>query len=169
MTKIEFLGNEPQISRPLYESDRLAQEFPIALFGPNQLVGQLLVTERNSSQDWTRYESTDPTMLCDESARAEFEWRGWNPHLDKDDRRWLIVINGSSNLRFGIDALKIGLNNLVHLGGRAVLPYIHFKDFKTSAPRTTTSLTKYNVDYADLILLNRWQVDDLKSIVSEIK
>lgn len=157
---------EPQSARPLDNTDRLARVFPADLYTPKQLVGQLLPLSRELS-NWTRYKKADLSAIKDRVELEKAKYYGWNPEIKKYNGRWLIKVSGSANLRFGIDALRLGLSNTVDFDDLTLLPYIHFKEPKPSDIEPT-GLEKHGVASADLILLNRWQIDDLRAIVDSI-
>jgi len=160
--------SEFQGPRPICPADELARKFPTDLFTPTQLIGQLFprTTYRNF-QNWTNVDKPDLSKMNDKDYSEMAKHYGWHPEILKGAERWLIKINSSLN-RFGIDSLKLGLNNTVDFGWDAILlPYIHFKNPKFLSTEND-GIGQYGVADADLILLNRWQIDGLKSIVESI-
>jgi hypothetical protein len=167
----------PKNPRPLTIADILAREFPVDLYKPHELIGQLMQSYliKDSLLDWSYYAKTPSVIVADKFKLREFERWGWNPQVDKDAARWLITINTTERIRFGIDALKLGLqmsvdfkSNIDTASDKVLIPYIHF--YKGSKPVTAEpgSLGTYGVDYAYLLIMNRWQISELDSIVNTV-
>jgi len=161
-------SGEFQGLRPLSPKDMLARAFPAYLFTPKELIAQLLpMTWGERFRNWTNIAKVDQINIKNKTRLKEYEWAGWHPQVEKSKDRWLISVNHSVNLWFGIDALNLGLNNTIDFEDITLLPYIHFRDPK-SLDAKTEGLKKYGVYYPDLILLNRSQVDELSSMVNSI-
>lgn len=106
--KKEVRQSELQSSRPLSLRDILAQKFPADLYNPKKLIGKLLpMTWGENFHNWTNIAKVDPTRIKDGTRLSELEWYGWHPQVEKGKDRWLISVNHSVNLWFGIDALKL--------------------------------------------------------------
>ncbi|MFH1971366.1 MAG: hypothetical protein ABIJ05_03230 [Patescibacteria group bacterium] len=175
------VSKEPMFigERPLSPTDRLAYNFPKDKFAKTELVGQLISGARGMRslecfRDWTLAEEPEPLKKLNKEEQRIFEMNGWNPHIVKFEDRWLVTVNRQTGLRFGIDSLKLGLENTINFGGhtlgKELLPYIHFKEPKNILHSFTGDVLKeYGVDYTDFILLNTWQFEDLKSIVESVE
>lgn len=162
-------------ARPISDVDRLAQEFPYEIPNRHILVGRLLeLGVTDSLEDWSYIKKLDPSTPKEDVESYSLEFYSWNPRLVKDSNRWLIQAVGSQHL-FGIDALKIGLDNAIHFENKSLrmedkylLPYIHFGKPAFGNPNVEEFQKKHSICSVEFILFNREQIGDLKNLVDSI-
>jgi hypothetical protein len=89
----------------------------------------------------------------------------WSPHLLKGDKRWLMSIFADDRYTFGIDALKLGLDNTSEsdTSKLVLIPYIHFSSV------TSFEIAKeHGVSSITFLILTNLQASVLKKFVDSI-
>ncbi len=161
--------------RPISETDRLAREFSYDPQNKPVLVGKLFELGVISDLgDWTQVERLDPSTSKKDIKNYSLEFYSWNPHIEKHDERWVIRAVGNQHA-FGIDALKIGIDNAIPFQDRCsridyiyMLPYIHFGAPKRGNSGDEEFQKKHSITKVEFILFTEAQLNDLRSLVDSI-
>lgn len=161
--------------RPVSETDRLAQEFSYDPLKKDVLLGKLMgLGVLNKLDDWTSIKRLHPMTPKEDVKNYSLEFYSWNPQIEKHEKRWVIRAVGNQHI-FGIDALKIGLDNAIKFKDLSktnyytyMLPYVHFGSLKQDSLENEEFRKKHSIASVEFILFTEEQINDLKAVVNSV-